>query len=773
MSVNEEEVSQEPTAAIEARISAVQEAISAAEEAMRDLQRRLEEQQNRLREAFQESLKKFRSVPVDMEELDSFMEEFVRRPFWVVEVGEGEWLLGIPKIFSVGYGWFIRQDGVYNIFRVNRYYDMIQPVPDFLRDELDLQRPFGQLFVDGGQLIIADPTRDDPAEVQARYRKYLTDRPKIDEQTLRVHPDKEFDLIAAIIRDGILPFVPHPVDPEDRIDRHGKFKLRDYQRRDLAQFFKYGAVGIFYFMGLGKTYVALEAMCQLRGPKLVLVPERGLKEQWEERIRTLTDLTPDEYEVVVYHRSHVERLRERQWTLVVYDEMHRLPAKTFLPLATLQTKYRINLTGTPWREDGRIDLIWALSGMPLGVDWGYFLERDLIRVPEVVVYIERDMDAKYARLRELLRDNRKTIIYTDRVVGVYGGKDLSQRLNIPLVYGDTPPSERIRTLREERQVVVSRVGDLGISLPDLEVTIEFDFLGSSRAQEMQRYGRHTHSEHTDGQHIVLMTVDEWHKFSTRLAEFRRLHGVRIRRVRGAGVTPEMVYSPHTSISGGSGDRRRTGRKKNMRPTATASIGAGPKSPEMPHTRPPPASERMTSPIPVAELLRPRSLFSRARRAARLTPPELPRDVKLDRQLLLRLLDSDYARILDGLTVGEIHRVLTQAGVIHTYQRLRGLLRGLVERGDVATVPHGKGKTLRYYSPIESGDSKELILRILSAPEVQRRGGLSVGEVIRVLQGLHVSVKYQAVRDRLRTLSQQGRVTRTMRRNRWYYMVAPS
>jgi hypothetical protein len=282
----------------------VEDAIALSEKAIAGLHQDLREKEDRLRQAFADAMQHIQSSAIDFEKLDDFINDWAKRPYAIIPRKQREWLLVVPKIFKLHFGWFEREDGPYNIFVVNPYFDLIQPIPPQLKEELDLSRPFDGILVDQGQLIISRPDKDPMKKVQKHYARYLVKRPT-DDQSISVKKGQEFNLISALIRDGILPFVPKPVASEDlhTIERHCTFKLRDYQQRDFDRFLELGACGIFYPMGMGKTVMGLEAMSRLKGKKLVLVPTATLREQWLEKVKEYTDLDASEYSVMVYHKN--------------------------------------------------------------------------------------------------------------------------------------------------------------------------------------------------------------------------------------------------------------------------------------------------------------------------------------------------------------------------------------------------------------------------------------------------------------------------------------
>jgi len=206
--------------------------------------------------------------------------------------------------------------------------------------------------------------------------------------------------------------------------------------------------------------------------------------------------------------------------------VHHLPAKTYIRLATLRAKYRIGLSGSPFREDHRESYIFALTGFPVGVDWSYFIEKGIVRKPVCKVYIVGSEGRKLKLLQDLLKIPVKTIIFSD---SIRLGELISKRLGIPFVYGAT--RDRMEILRKAQVAVVSRVGDEGISLPDIERVIEVSFLYGSRMQESQRFGRLMHALREEPEHIIIFTEEEYQKYHKRLYSIAE-RGFRIDVIRG-------------------------------------------------------------------------------------------------------------------------------------------------------------------------------------------------------------------------------------------------
>ena len=271
----------------------------------------------------------------------------------------------------------------------------------------------------------------------------------------------------------------------------------------------------FWCGNTGKTVIGLWAMTHLKPPHLVVVPTKLLKEQWTERIQTHTDLQPGEYEVMTY-QSAITKASKQQWTTLIIDEEHHLPANTFIKLALLKRKYTLGLSATPFREDGREEYVFALTGKPVGLSWEYFKKLKLIKSPTCHVWILKNFEAKLKRLDSLLQTDMRTIIFSD---SIEVGKTISARFSkpdvkVPFVYGGT--KDNMETILANRTVVVSRVGDEGMSLPDIERVIEVSWLGGSRRQELQRTTRLLHSQVEEQENHVLMTLEEYLRDRKRL-----------------------------------------------------------------------------------------------------------------------------------------------------------------------------------------------------------------------------------------------------------------
>jgi DNA excision repair protein ERCC-3 len=392
----------------------------------------------------------------------------------------------------------------------------------------DLESRFPQVEV---KLQVRDGILvSEPDQTEAAWEKYKTFLLKREGPgAIRIKKGSEWELIAKILEDGGLPFAPLAVDPSDFRDRslggfslHNDWKTRDYQEEADQYFKEYGAIGIYWPFGTGKSEYALDLCDRIKGPKLIISSTLSLKEQWIARMNQMPDARRRECHCVVYQsKNEIDRLikEHKQFTLTVFDEVHHLPAKTFMYLSTIPTKYRLGLTGSPYREDGHINYILALTGYPMGLAWSKFVTEGIISLAQVQVHVvKRDRDKLYILDQLLKRDLGKTMIFCD---SLDLGKDIADKYDIAWVHGET--KNRLDVIGKNERIVISRVGDEGISIPTLDTIIEIDFLGGSRMQALQRVGRLSHRAIQPDQepavHHVLMTEEEVEKYGKRILAY--------------------------------------------------------------------------------------------------------------------------------------------------------------------------------------------------------------------------------------------------------------
>ena len=425
--------------------------------------------------------------------------DFFRKPYTLLPAPhkQDSWHLVVPRFVDAQFGWLEKQDIGYNVFLVNRYVEWLGGLPDEIKKQLGWKTPLRLEL--RGETLTGPP--EALREAWSKYRPFLRHQ---DEKGITINPRQAFELIATLVKDGILPFTPHNVPREDIQPPVIDFQLRPYQEEAWQKFVQYGNIGVFYPASVGKTFLGLYVMASVKGPHLVVVPTRILQEQWTERIQAHTTLKPEEYTVTTY-QSALSRFAGQQWSTLIVDEAHHLPANQFAKLSLIKRKYTLGLTASPQREDGREEYIFALTGYPVGLGWQHFRDLGIIASPVLNVWIIKNFEAKLTLLKNLVARDLKTIIFSD---SIEVGKTIAARFNVPHIYGATR-EDRLKILTDSKVSVVSRVGDEGVSLPDVQMVIEVDWLYGSRRQELQRFTRTLHSRTANPEYHILMTLDEY------------------------------------------------------------------------------------------------------------------------------------------------------------------------------------------------------------------------------------------------------------------------
>ena len=331
------------------------------------------------------------------------------------------------------------------------------------------------------------------------------------------------------------------------LDQHagGDWSLRDYQSEAVEAFLHSadggGGSGVVALpCGAGKTIVGIGAMARLGMKTLILCTNTTALRQWRDEIIQRTTLEPEQvgeysgqtkavrpvtlstYQTLTWRPSkgatprHFALFDRQRWGLVIYDEVHLLPAPVFRTVARLQAMRRLGLTATLIREDGREADVFALIG-PKRYDlpWRELEARGWIaeaRCVEVRVPLPRSMafdyaDAEDRQRHRLAATNPDKLAAIQRIVarhpdeptliiGMYLDQlsTLSSALGAPLITGQTRQAERDALFAafrsgEERLLVLSRVGNFSVDLPDARVAIQVSGSWGSRQEEAQRLGR--------------------------------------------------------------------------------------------------------------------------------------------------------------------------------------------------------------------------------------------------------------------------------------------
>jgi DNA excision repair protein ERCC-3 len=328
--------------------------------------------------------------------------------------------------------------------------------------------------------------------------------------------------------------------------QNGKpFDLRPYQQAAVDVFHAGGGpdggAGVLVLpCGAGKTVIGIGCMRSLQTHTLVLTTNVTAVKQWKQELLDKTTLTDDQiglytgdskeikpvtiatYQILTYRRSkagpfeHFKIFEAANWGLVIYDEVHMLPAPIFRAVAELQAKRRLGLTATLVREDGKEEDVFSLIG-PKRVDVPWkMLEKDgfiaTAHCLEIRVPLPMDERMEYAvadqrqRFRIASENSMKMAVMDELLAGhpsdniLIIGQYLEQlriigeRLKVPVLTGQTPEKERESLFRQFREgslrvLIVSKVANFAIDLPDASVAIQVSGTFGSRQEEAQRLGR--------------------------------------------------------------------------------------------------------------------------------------------------------------------------------------------------------------------------------------------------------------------------------------------
>lgn len=323
------------------------------------------------------------------------------------------------------------------------------------------------------------------------------------------------------------------------------FGLRAYQEGAAKAFHAGGSVlggsGVVVLpCGAGKTVVAIGVMSLVAEKTLILTTNTVAVRQWREEILDKTGLTPEDvgeytgdeksirpvtittYQMLTWRRSktaefeHFSLFSRENWGLVVYDEVHLLPAPVFRVTAELQARRRLGLTATLVREDAREDEVFCLIGPKrYDVPWkvlegqGFIAPATCVEVrvpldpPLRSIYAAADARNKF----RIASENPAKIPVLQRLIARHPGahilvigqyidqlETLARQLNAPLITGKTPTGEREKLYAGFKDgsiplLIVSKVGNFAIDLPDANVAIQVSGTFGSRQEEAQRLGR--------------------------------------------------------------------------------------------------------------------------------------------------------------------------------------------------------------------------------------------------------------------------------------------
>ena len=376
---------------------------------------------------------------------------------------------------------------------------------------------------------------------------------RVDDDTVLVHPSERGRLKQMLLKIGwpaedLAGYVDGEAHPIDLDFGDDNWHLRDYQELAADSFWHGGSGVVVLPCGAGKTMVGAAAMAKAKATTLILVTNTVAGRQWKRELLARTSLTDNEigeysgerkeirpvtiatYQVITRRTKgeykHLELFDSRDWGLVIYDEVHLLPAPVFRMTADLQSRRRLGLTATLVREDGREGDVFSLIG-PKRYDapWkdieaqGWIAPADCVEVrvtltdAERMAYAVAEPEERYklcstARtkipvVRSILDRHRDA---PTLVIGAYLDQldELGDSLNAPVIQGSTKTKEREELFDAFRRgeipvLVVSKVANFSIDLPEASVAVQVSGTFGSRQEEAQRLGRLLRPKQDGGQ----------------------------------------------------------------------------------------------------------------------------------------------------------------------------------------------------------------------------------------------------------------------------------
>jgi DNA excision repair protein ERCC-3 len=419
------------------------------------------------------------------------------------------------------------------------------PVPHaLLVDVAETMARYGRLRLEKHRahgLVLATTDRPVLEEVLRSRKVAPLVGTRVDADTVLVHPSERGHLKQVLLKlgwpaedlAGYVDGEAHPIAL-----REEGWSLRPYQG-EAADGFWHGGSGVIVLpCGSGKTIVGAAAMARAQATTLVLVTNTVAARQWKTELLRRTTLTENEigeysgsrkeirpvtiatYQVMTTRRkgvyTHLELFDARDWGLVIYDEVHLLPAPIFRMTADIQSRRRLGLTATLVREDGREGDVFSLIG-PKRYDapWkdieaqGWIAPADCVEVRVTLTDAER-LGYATAEAEERYRMASTTETKTrvvERLVARHRGEqvlvigqyldqlaDLAARLDAPVITGSTTVREREKLFDAFRRgalqtLVVSKVANFSVDLPEAAVAIQVSGTFGSRQEEAQRLGR--------------------------------------------------------------------------------------------------------------------------------------------------------------------------------------------------------------------------------------------------------------------------------------------
>jgi DNA excision repair protein ERCC-3 len=364
---------------------------------------------------------------------------------------------------------------------------------------------------------------------------------KVDDETVTVHPSQRGHLKQALLRlgwpaedfAGYVDGQAHAIS----LNEDG-WKLREYQKLAAEGFWHGGSGVVVLPCGAGKTLVGAAAMAHAQATTLILVTNTVAARQWRDELIKRTSLNEDEigeysgakkeirpvtiatYQVMTTRKkglyAHLDLFDSHDWGLIIYDEVHLLPAPIFRFTADIQSRRRLGLTATLVREDGMEGEVFSLIGPKrFDVPWkeieaqGYIAPADCVEVRvtltdhERLTYATAEQEDKYRTCATTATKKNVVLALAKQheddqvlIIGQYISQidEIAADLSVPIIKGDTPVKEREELYAlfrsgEIKCLVVSKVANFSIDLPEASIAIQVSGTFGSRQEEAQRLGR--------------------------------------------------------------------------------------------------------------------------------------------------------------------------------------------------------------------------------------------------------------------------------------------
>ena len=364
---------------------------------------------------------------------------------------------------------------------------------------------------------------------------------RIDKETIAVLPSQRGQIKQSLLRLGwpAEDFAGYVDGQAHEIAlKQDDWKIRPYQELAAEGFWHGGSGVVVLPCGAGKTIVGAAAMAHAKATTLILVTNTVAARQWREELLKRTTLNEDEigeysgakkeirpvtiatYQVMTKKKNgvyaHLDLFDSYDWGLIIYDEVHLLPAPIFRFTADIQSRRRLGLTATLVREDGMEGEVFSLIGPKrFDVPWkeiesqGYIAPAECIEVrvnlteTERLTYATAEVENRYryCATTRTKRDVVEALVKKHQgeqilVIGQYIDQldELSEVLGVPVIKGETPVKEREILFNKFRSgeittLVVSKVANFSIDLPDATIAIQVSGAFGSRQEEAQRLGR--------------------------------------------------------------------------------------------------------------------------------------------------------------------------------------------------------------------------------------------------------------------------------------------